>query len=138
MVNNWFINGGSGGMINFFIKVIFWTTSTIAFIMALVPAPVLINVESGDKFLHMIVFFGLTILAGIAYPFYSICRILVSLSILGALIEIFQLIPSLHRDGDVFDWFADVFAVIFGAIILKSYRTFMRVTRRPDENIKVS
>jgi hypothetical protein len=42
----------------------------------------------------------------------------------GALIEIVQLIPMLHRDSDWHDWVADVFAVV---IALGCFALYQRV-----------
>ncbi len=79
--------------------------------MALMPHPVPI-VEVGDKWQHMAAFGTLTLLSVLAFPGASLLRIGERLSFLGALIEVFQSIPSLHRDCDVMDWVADTFIII--------------------------
>ena len=49
------------------------------------------------------------------------------LSFLGALIEVGQSIPVLHRDCDIRDWFADTAAVL---VVLGLYALARRI--RPD------
>jgi len=46
-----------------------------------------------------------------AYPRFPLLRLLALLSAFGAAIEVFQAIPALHRDSDVWDWVADTAAV---------------------------
>lgn len=79
--------------------------------MALLPHPPNV-VEVGDKYQHMAAFGTLTILYALAFPATPLLRIGERLSFLGALIEVFQSIPSLHRDCDVMDWVADTFIII--------------------------
>lgn len=79
--------------------------------MALLPHPPDV-VEVGDKYQHMAAFGTLTILYALAFPATPLLRIGERLSFLGALIEVFQSIPSLHRDCDVMDWVADTFIII--------------------------
>lgn len=79
--------------------------------MALLPHPPGV-VEVGDKYQHMAAFGTLTILYALAFPATPLLRIGERLSFLGALIEVFQSIPSLHRDCDVMDWVADTFIII--------------------------
>jgi hypothetical protein len=51
-------------------------------------------------------------------------RIAERLSFFGALIEVSQSIPSLHRDCDIRDWFADTAAILLvtGALALWRWR----------------
>ncbi len=48
------------------------------------------------------------------------------LSLFGALIEVVQAIPALHRDSDVLDWLADTVAVVVVLLIVRWWR------RRPS------
>lgn len=82
--------------------------------MALLPHPPQ-TVEVGDKYQHMTAFGTLALLAALAYPATPLVRIAERLSFLGALIEVFQSIPALHRDCDVMDWVTDTAAI---AIVL--------------------
>lgn len=83
--------------------------------MALVPHPP--HVAAPDKVQHMAAFGTITILYCAAFPRASLLRIGERLSFLGALIEVFQSIPALHRDCDVMDWIADT-AVIIGVLLV--------------------
>lgn len=68
--------------------------------------------EMRDKWKHMIAFATLAGLAAFAFPRMPLPRIGERLSFLGALIEVFQSIPALHRDCDPKDWVADTLAII--------------------------
>ncbi len=84
--------------------------------MALMPHPVPI-VEVGDKWQHMAAFGTLTLLSVLAFPNGSLLRIGERLSFLGAMIEVLQSIPALHRDCDIMDWVADT-TIIVGVLIV--------------------
>ena len=65
----------------------------------------------------------LSLLTGsFAYPAATLVRLLASLSLFGALIEVVQAIPALHRDSDVLDWIADTFAVIVVLLAVQYWR----------------
>jgi hypothetical protein len=53
----------------------------------------------------------LAVLGSAAYPAMPLFRLGERLSFLGALIEVLQSIPVLHRDCDIRDWIADTLAV---------------------------
>jgi hypothetical protein len=44
------------------------------------------------------------------------------LSFLGALIEVAQSIPALHRDCDILDWVADTVAITVALLIVAAVR----------------
>jgi VanZ family protein len=88
-----------------------------AVVMALLPHPPPVLGHTNDKFQHMTAFGTLTILYCLAFPRESLLRIGERLSFLGALIEVLQSIPSLHRDCDIMDWIADT-AVIVGVLVV--------------------
>lgn len=80
--------------------------------MALSPSPLVTPISSlGDKFQHMSAFASLAMLSRLAYPKASSWQILERLAFFGALIEVFQAIPSLHRSCDWRDLVADVIAL---------------------------
>jgi VanZ family protein len=79
--------------------------------MALLPKPPHIPGDPSDKIQHILAFTVLAGLATAAYPRAPLLRIALLLSGFGALIELLQLIPPLHRDGNVVDWLADSAAV---------------------------
>ena len=102
------------------IPVTFWRlglAAAIAFAltMALLPQPPQV-IPAGDKVQHMAAFGTLTVLAALAYPRAPLHRIGERLSFLGAMIELLQSIPALHRDCDIMDWVADT-AVIVGVLV---------------------
>lgn len=79
--------------------------------MATLPHPPEVPGQPNDKIQHIIAFATLTLLASFAYPQWRSTKVLVGLSLFGALIEVVQAIPALQRDSDVRDWLADSVAV---------------------------
>ena len=59
----------------------------------------------------MLAFATLAMLATQAFPRAPLFRIGERLSFAGALIEVLQAIPALHRDCDIRDWIADTLAI---------------------------
>jgi VanZ family protein len=100
-------------------RALFWAAACFAFVMAVMPHPPRLPVEPNDKVQHVIAFATLALLGTFAYPGTGLIKLLVRLSLFGALIEVFQAIPELHRDSDVLDWVADTVAV---AIVLFAVR----------------
>ena len=89
--------------------------------MALLPVPPHLPLDRlGDKAEHMTAFATMAALAAWSYPDASHVRIGERLSFLGALIEVLQSIPALHRDCDIRDWIADTLAIaaVLGVIAL--------------------
>ncbi|MEH3047827.1 hypothetical protein [Sphingomonas adhaesiva] len=93
------------------------TATVFAVTIALLPHPPHVMGNAPDKIQHMTAFGTITILYCAAFPRQSLLRIGERLSFLGALIEVFQSIPALHRDCDVMDWIADT-AVIVGVLLV--------------------
>ncbi|MEH3104336.1 MAG: hypothetical protein PGN12_10560 [Sphingomonas phyllosphaerae] len=93
--------------------------------MALMPHPVQIA-EVGDKWQHMAAFGTLTLLSVLAFPTSSLLRIGERLSFLGAMIEVLQSIPSLHRDCDIMDWVADTTIIVAVLIVVRIGRGAQR------------
>ena len=111
------------------LRALFWTALVGATVLAIMPQPPQLPTdEFGDKFNHILAFSVMAALAGLAWPDAPRLRIVERLSFLGALIEVVQSIPSLHRDCDIRDWIADTLAVIVVTLIVA------RVQRRsaPD------
>ena len=93
--------------------VLFWLALATAVTMALLPHPPSLPIDRfGDKFEHILAFATLTLLADLAFPRIPRLLIVEHLSFLGALIEVSQSIPALHRDCDIRDWFADTAAIL--------------------------
>ncbi|NKI99889.1 hypothetical protein [Novosphingobium sp. SG707] len=88
-----------------------WPLLAFTTFMALSPKPPATPLDQmGDKFTHMTAFAVLTLVARIGYPMTSPLRVLERMALFGALIEVFQAIPSLHRNCDWRDWVADMVA----------------------------
>ena len=91
--------------------------------MALLPKPPHVPIdEFGDKFEHMLAFATIALLAAFSYPTARLFRIGERLSFLGALIDVLQSIPSLHRDCDIHDWIADTLAITVVLLIVWAVR----------------
>lgn len=89
---------------------LFWAAAAFAFVMAVLPHPPEVPGNPNDKVQHVGAFGTLALLGSFAYPKAGLVRLLVSLSLFGAFIEIVQAIPVLHRDCEFLDWVADTFA----------------------------
>jgi|3_EtaG_2_1085321.scaffolds.fasta_scaffold15920_1 hypothetical protein len=94
-----------------YLKTAFWTAMAFAVVMAILPNSNDLHGIVPDKIQHMAAFASLAILGTLAYP--RIPRLLLALGlvVVGALIEVVQMIPALHRDAEWGDLFADSFAV---------------------------
>jgi VanZ family protein len=101
----------------------FWAAACFAFVMAVLPHPPEIPGEPNDKLQHITAFATLALLGSFAYPRTALLRLLVALSLFGALIEIVQAIPALHRDSDVLDWIADTAAVAIVLLLIRWWRS---------------
>jgi VanZ family protein len=100
--------------------------------MALLPKPPALPIDRfGDKFEHMLAFSVLAVLARLSFQRMSGWRILERLSFFGALIEVFQSIPALHRDCDPKDWAADTIAA--GVTLLLVYWLAPRLSQAPPD-----
>lgn len=89
----------------------FWLCLTAAVTLALIPHPPELP-EVGDKAQHMLAFGTLAFLGAFSFPRFPKTHLAERLSFLGALVEVLQAIPSLHRDCDIRDWIADTIAIV--------------------------
>ena len=101
------------------LRLAFWTAALVALVMALVPHPPQLPGEPSDKIQHIAAFLTLGALGSFAYPKTNPFHLGAALSIFGAVIEVLQLIPALHRDGDPLDWMADTAAVALIILLLR-------------------
>ncbi len=101
-----------------FYRTAFWAALIFTLIMALLPHPPQVPGAS-DKVQHAAAFAALAALGAIGYRSTSALRLFALLTSMGALIEILQAIPALHRDSDVADWLADTVAA--GVILAVIY-----------------
>ena len=104
------------------LRTIFWIAIVLSFLAAINPLPPLLPGAPSDKVQHIFAFLVLGALAIIAYRDSGPLRLLIGLSAFGALIEVVQTIPALHRDGDVMDWIADTVAAAAILAILHAAR----------------
>ncbi len=107
----------------------FWLCVFGAVTLALLPQPPHFE-EVGDKVQHMIAFGTMALIGSFAFPGMSKLRIGERLSFLGALVEVAQSIPALHRDCNIRDWIADTLAIVVVLVALH----LLRLPRResPD------
>jgi hypothetical protein len=97
----------------------FYVAVALAIIAALAPhSPFESSIKDIDKVQHMAAFALLAGLAMFGFPEAPPRLIVERLSFLGAGIEVFQSIPTIHRDCDVWDWAADTFAAAVVVLLL--------------------
>ena len=65
-----------------------------------------------DKANHFFAFWVLSVLGAGAFPRRSLIALGLWLSGFGALIELVQMLPFIHRDADPIDWLTDTVAVL--------------------------
>lgn len=97
----------------------FFVALAFALTMAFLPHPPHVMGNMWDKEQHMLAFATLSFLAAFGFPAMPLPRIAERLSFIGALIEVVQSYPPLHRDCDIFDWVADTAAVILMLVVVK-------------------
>jgi hypothetical protein len=101
---------------------IFLAALVFTLVMAWLPHPPAVPWQEHDKVWHMVAFVTLSVLASLAFPAAPLLRIGERLSFLGALIEVGQSIPALHRDCDIRDWIADTIAVAVTLLLVAAIR----------------
>ena len=102
------------------LRPLFWLLLAFALVMALLPKPPQLPIDRfGDKFEHMLAFAALAGVANLGWRHIPAWRIALQLSAFGALIEVLQMIPSLHRDSDARDWVADTAAILVATLIAR-------------------
>lgn len=104
------------------LRTAFWIALIFAVTMALLPKPPAVMGEMGDKYQHMLAFAFLTVLASAGYPRARPLRVAERLSFVGALIEVLQSIPALHRDCQIMDWVADTAAILITLAVVTVFR----------------
>ena len=100
----------------------FWAAAAFALVMALLPHPPQVPGSPSDKIQHIIAFAVLGVLARLSYPAARTTRLVLGLSAFGALIEVLQAIPVLHRDSDPIDWIADTTAAAIVLVLTSLWR----------------
>ncbi len=84
-----------------------------------------------DKTQHGLAFVVLTLLAVYAYPNTRLWKVAVLLAGFGAAIELVQGLPFIHRDCDIYDWYADVESIVLALVLALAVRR-MRLTSRQN------
>jgi hypothetical protein len=108
-------------------RIVFAVALVFTLAMALLPHPPTLEFDDfGDKFHHALAFVTLTLLASLAYPAARPLRIGERLSFLGAVIEVLQSIPALHRDCEALDWVTDTIAIILALALVAGVRRLRR------------
>jgi hypothetical protein len=100
-------------------RLLFLAAMVAAVLFALLPAVDDPFASVWDKLKHAVTFGVLAGVAAFAWRDTPLLRIGERLSFLGALIEVFQSIPALHRDCDPKDWIADTLAIVATLAVVK-------------------
>lgn len=115
-----------------FARPLFWAAAIFAFVMAVIPHPPHIPGSPSDKLQHMTAFTTLTLLGAWAWPRLPLLQLVLRLSLFGAVIELVQAIPFIHRDCDPMDWLADTVACLLAMLVVIWWRARVE-TARPVE-----
>ncbi|MGC6329109.1 VanZ family protein [Rhizorhabdus sp. FW153] len=96
--------------------------------LAIMPSDKAPDLGAGDKINHIAAFLFLTLFGRWALRGTGRPRLVIGLSIFGALIELTQAIPVLNRDASVWDWIADSAAI--GVALLMAWPLERLLKRR--------
>ena len=111
------------------LRPLFWLLFTFALVMAVLPKPPSLPIDRfGDKFEHMLAFAALAGVANLGWRHIPAWRIGLQLSAFGALIEVLQMLPVLHRDSDLRDWIADTAAILVATLIARAMARWLPFT----------
>jgi hypothetical protein len=92
-------------------RLVFFAALIFTFYSAVIPPAHALQLTPWDKATHFIAFYVLTGLAVAAFPKQNLFLVAAWLSAFGALIEVVQGLPIVHRDRDFWDWVADTIAI---------------------------
>ena len=92
-------------------RLVFFAALIFTFYSAVMPPSHVLQLTPWDKATHFIAFYVLTGLAVAAFPKQNLIVVAALLSAFGALIELVQGLPVVHRDRDFWDWVADTIAI---------------------------
>ncbi|WCT75068.1 teicoplanin resistance protein VanZ [Sphingomonas naphthae] len=87
-----------------------WAAALFAYVLACLPRPPRMPFEGHDKWQHMLAFATISFLARFAWPHVAAWKQFLVFTGFGALIELTQAIPALHRDASWADLGADMLA----------------------------
>lgn len=97
-------------------RLLFWAALAFTCVMAVLPQPPEMLGTRSDKVNHILAFLVLTALHKLAYRSVNVWKRLAVMALLGAGIEVAQMIPALHRDADWRDWVADMLAACVASL----------------------
>lgn len=102
---------------------------------AVIPPKHAVQLVPWDKAEHFIAFYALGGLGAAAFPGRRLWVIGALLSAFGALIEIVQGLPMVHRDRDFWDWVADSLAVMaaLSPVLLVQWRALARSSQKNSD-----
>jgi hypothetical protein len=107
-------------------RALFWAAALFTLVMALIPGVPEPSIGYADKIEHGAAFATLGALGALGFPRLSALRLILLLSIFGALIELAQATPIVHRDCDPLDWVADTVACIAAVAAVRRLRRAVR------------
>jgi len=91
-------------------KIVFYTAVIAGCVVAFSPAEAGLQPQLNDKFLHIVGFFIMAILAHLAHPKSNEYVLIIGLATFGILVEIVQAYLP-YRQFSLWDWCADIFGV---------------------------
>ena len=100
-------------------RALFYAAGSFALVMALIPKPPHLPGGFSDKLQHGAAFATLGLLGTLGYTRLSSLRLIAALSVYGAVIELLQALPFIHRDCDPLDWVADTVACTVAVLALR-------------------
>ena len=110
------------------IRVLFWIAVATTCYFAWSPNPP--QMLANDKSQHELAFAVLTVGATLSWPEARWWAVGAALAGFGGLVEIVQLLPAIHRDSDINDWYADSAAI---ALALLAAHLLLMLRRRVTE-----
>jgi hypothetical protein len=116
-------------------QAVFLAAVIFTFYSAVIPPRHAVQFVPWDKAEHFIAFYALTGLGAAAFPRRRLWVIAVLLSLFGALIEIVQGLPIVHRDRDFWDWVADTLAILaaLSPMLLVWWRGRVRASQKNSD-----
>jgi len=116
-------------------QAVFVAAVIFTFYSAVIPPKHAVQLVPWDKAEHFIAFYALSGLGAAAFPGRRLWVIGALLSAFGALIEIVQGLPMVHRDRDFWDWVADTIAVIaaLSPMLLVQWRALARSSQKNSD-----
>lgn len=97
-------------------RILFVICAILAFVMAALPHPPQLPGQPSDKIMHVLAFATLGGLAACGFHRVRVALLFAALTGFGALIELVQAIPALHRDSEFIDLLADMGAALVALI----------------------